>query len=77
MTMHATVLRVEESSLLVRDHNTSQEVVVHTQRARCFRTGDRVRIWYSGAMTMSIPPQITAIKIMKIPPCGCRNNRRC
>lgn len=64
--MTATVLEVRHRSLLVRDRRTSQKVLVHTSLARLFRPGNIVRILYSGAMTRSIPPQITAIRIKKI-----------
>lgn len=61
--MRATVLQCEENRLLVRDHFTGQEVLVNTPRAHCFSVGDRVRILHTGIMTMSLPPQITAIRI--------------
>lgn len=64
--MHATVLKVQCDSLLVCDHATSQEVLVHTDQARCFCPCDQVCICYSGAMTMSIPPQISAECIYKV-----------
>lgn len=70
--MNATVLRVQDCDLLVCDHCASQEVVVHTPDANCFCVGDRVCIEYNGAMTLSLPPQITAICIRKLPCCGCR-----
>ncbi len=70
-TMCATVLCAEHCHLCVCDHCTNQEVLVHAHNACCFCPGDHVCIEYSGAMTMSIPPQITATCITKIPPCGC------
>ncbi|MDO4174582.1 MAG: hypothetical protein Q4D42_07440 [Eubacteriales bacterium] len=69
--MIATVLEVQENILLVRERRTAQRVLVHTLLARHFRPGDIVRILYSGAMTMSIPPQITAIHITRIGGCPC------
>ena len=60
MMMQATVLSVEPNRLLVFDHATRQQVLVNVRCACRIRPGDFVRIWYSGAMTMSIPPQITA-----------------
>ena len=75
MTMQATVRRVECNSLLVFDHEMSQTVVVHTTDACHFRVGDFVCIRYSGAMTMSIPPQITATNISIIPRFGPGRNR--
>lgn len=60
VTMNARVLRVCCCELLVCDLCTCQEVLVHTNNARCFRTGQCVCITYNGAMTMSVPPQISA-----------------
>lgn len=71
MVMIATVLEVRPGNLLVRDRRTSQKVIVHTPLARRFRPGNIVRILYSGAMTMSIPSQITAIHIALIRTCDC------
>ncbi len=65
-TMIATIQDIQQNNLLVRDRRTAQDVLVHTRCARRFRSGDIVRILYSGAMTMSIPPQITAIRIVKL-----------
>lgn len=59
-TITATVLQVCCCSLLVCDCCTCQQILVHTDDACCFRVGDCVCIEFSGAMTMSIPPQITA-----------------
>lgn len=66
MTMYAMVKVVGESSLLVYDFNTSQEVIVHTPNACFFIVGEEIFIKYSGAMTRSIPPQISANCISKI-----------
>lgn len=66
-SMCARILEIDDNRLLVRDSRTRQEVVVNT-RCNCnFRVGDRIIIIYSGAMTMSIPPQISAIRIRKAP----------
>ena len=51
MTMYAMVKVVGESSLLVYDFNTSQEVIVHTPNACFFIVGEEIFIKYSGAMT--------------------------
>lgn len=59
------VLHVRRDHLLVRDCRTGQEVRVNTPRARRFRRGESVVVQYSGAMTMSIPPQISAQSIMR------------
>lgn len=72
MTMNATVLNVKKCSLLVCDHCTSQKVIVHTPKACCFCDGDKICIEYNGIMTRSIPPQITADNITRIPSCECR-----
>lgn len=70
VAMNATVLSVQPGDLLVRDHATQQEVIVHTASACCFCPGDQVCIRYSGIMTMSLPPQITADCIVKLSDCG-------
>ena len=46
-----------------------RDVVVHTPCAGRFCVGDRVRIGYNGIMTMSLPPQISAECIVRIPGC--------
>lgn len=69
VTMKACILRVCCCDLLVCDLCTSQEVLVHTSQACCFRVGEKVCIEYSGAMTMSIPPQITATCIKRLHGC--------
>ncbi len=65
--MCAVILEVNQDSLLVRDSATSQEVLVHTSCTCGFQRNDRVNILYNGAMTMSIPPQINAIRIVRVP----------
>ena len=71
MIMNATVLRVQEGNLLVRDWGTAQEVVVHTPLADRFSSRDRICILYNGAMTRSLPPQISATHITRLSLCGC------
>ncbi len=71
MTMNATVQTVENGQLLVCDMETNQDVVVHTSCAYRFCPGDRVCIEFNGAMTMSIPPQISATCIKRMPSRGC------
>ncbi len=67
-TMCATILKINRNSLLVRDNDTSQEVIVNNISCACnFRLNERINIVYDGRMTMSIPPQINAIKIIKAP----------
>lgn len=65
--MCAVVLEVNRDSLLVRDNQTSQEVLVRTSCTCGFQRNDRVNILYNGIMTMSIPPQINAIRISRVP----------
>lgn len=69
VTMKACILRVCPCDLLVCDLCASQEVLVHTPQASCFRVGEKVCIEYSGAMTMSIPPQISADSISRMDCC--------
>ena len=59
-TMIARVICAERCRLLVCDCSSHQRVLVRSDDACCFSRGDCVCIHYSGAMTMSIPPQITA-----------------
>lgn len=61
--MRARVLRVRRDHLLVLDRDTGQTVRVNTPIALRFRPGNTILIEYSGAMTRSIPPQISAIRI--------------
>jgi len=63
VSIKACVKQVCPCHLVVCDLCNNQEVLVHTDKACCFRVGDCVCIEYSGAMTMSLPPQITADKI--------------
>lgn len=67
MLMCATILRVERDRLLVRDSSTNQAVVVNTSCVCNFRVNNRVGIIYNGIMTLSIPPQINAIRIFRMP----------
>ena len=67
--MCATVCQACPSHLLVCDHATHQQVVVHTDQACCFPAGSNIRICYNGAMTASIPPQISAQSIQRISCC--------
>lgn len=65
--MFATVQEVNTDSLLVCDKATNQEVLVFTKCACCFEVNDKIMIIYNGIMTRSLPPQINAIKISKLP----------
>lgn len=65
----ACVCQVQDCALLVCDHCTSQEILVHTPRACCYCPGECLCIQYSGAMTSSIPPQISATCIRRLGRC--------
>ena len=69
VTMCATVLQVCRCELCVCDCETCQKVLVHTDCACHFRVGQQVCITYSGAMTRSDPPQITAESIRPVRCC--------
>lgn len=69
VTMEGTVLSVDCGDLLVRDCETCQEVTVLTEYACDFSAGDCVRVVYNGAMTRTLPPQITATCIKRIACC--------
>lgn len=74
MKIQATVRKVEHNTLYVYDHTMLQITVVHTPDACRFHVGDLVCIQYSGAMTMSIPPQVTATSISILPGGPSRHN---
>ena len=65
-TMTARVLEVGSGFLLVCDQSTCQQVQVNTSNACCYRVGQCLSIQYDGAMTASIPPQISATSICRI-----------
>lgn len=67
MIMRAIVIEVQWGRLLVLDLDIRQQVIVITPDASQFLPGDFIRIWYSGAMTRSIPPQIYALRIVSEP----------
>ena len=66
MIMCADVIEVNNDNLLVRDNRTEQEVIVNTPCTCRINAGDRIRIVYNGAMTNSLPPQISSRKIFRI-----------
>lgn len=72
MFLIAAVERVGRDRLVVRDRRTGRRVVVIARNTRCFFPGDVVSILYSGVMTRSQPPRISAIAIRRIFP-----NRPC
>ena len=67
MIMQAVVIEVQWNRLLVLDLDTRQRVIVNTPNARFYQPGALIRIWYNGAMTNSIPPQISALGITVMP----------
>ena len=64
--MTARVLEVRCASLLVCDCATGQQVQVNTADACCYRAGECLCIHYDGAMTTSLPPQISASCIHRV-----------
>lgn len=66
MFMTATVIRIESRGLLVRNMANGQEVFVNFSNPGLFRPGDTVRIAYTGTMTFSIPPQISATSVVRV-----------
>ncbi|MDE5753117.1 MAG: hypothetical protein K2H89_01020 [Oscillospiraceae bacterium] len=70
-TMTGVILEINENQILIRDEATNQEVAVNTCCVCNLAVNDRVSILYSGMMTMSIPPQISARRITRL------NCRRC
>ena len=66
MLIFAKILETEKNRILVMDLNTNQEVAINLQCGCKFKVGDMIQIVYNGMMTMSIPPQINAQRIMVI-----------
>jgi len=66
MVIHATVIEVNPRNLLVNDHQTGNEIMVHSQKSGNFSIGDHIKITHNGQMTRSIPPQISAISIERL-----------
>ena len=71
MIMMATVLSTQRGNMLVFDFSNRQQVQVNTNDTFRFCPGDLIRIRYNGAMTMSIPPQISATSIVRISSSRC------
>jgi hypothetical protein len=65
--MTGTVLSLGPRTLTVRNEETGEAVVVNFNNPRAFNVGDRVRVTYTGIMTLSEPPQITATNIQRVP----------
>ena len=59
------VLVVEKERFLLLDDTQQAEIIVNTPSAREYSPGDMVCVVYSGAMTRSLPPQISAQRIMR------------
>ena len=66
VTMYAEVVKVCCGYLLVCDLCERVEVRVNTERACCFHPGEKICIRYNGAMTLSLPPQISADRICHV-----------
>lgn len=66
MFIMAIILQVNSGNLMVRNFENNQEILVHFRDSRNFRSDEHVRIEFNGQMTLSIPPQITAISILRI-----------
>lgn len=69
VTMKARVTKVCPCYLMVCDVCTGQEVQVNSSCACCYCVGDCVCIHYNGAMTNSLPPQISAESICHLDSC--------
>lgn len=67
MIMNATVISIDPRGLLVRDSETGEEVFVNFGNPGLFSPGEAIRITYTGTMTPSIPPQISATAIVRVP----------
>lgn len=67
MEMDAIVISIDPRGLLVRDSATGNEVFVNFGNPRLFSPGDAIRITFNGIMTNSLPPQISASSIARIP----------
>jgi len=63
MQMTAVVINTNQQGMLVRNEANNENVRVIYRNSRRFGPGDRVRITYSGVITLSIPPQITATNV--------------
>jgi len=66
--MTGTVLSIGPRTLTVRNEESGEAIVVNFNNPRAFNVGDRVRVTYTGIMTMSEPPQITATNIQLVQP---------
>lgn len=66
MIIYAEVLETGQNQILVRDSSTNQETAVNLRNGCNFSVGDTVQIVYNGIMTMSIPPQISPMRITVI-----------
>ncbi|MBE5781429.1 MAG: hypothetical protein E7328_06395 [Clostridiales bacterium] len=64
MYITALIIGLGREHLLVLDLDTRTRIRVNTREALRYRIRDLVRIRYNGVMTRSIPPQITAGRIV-------------
>lgn len=63
--IRATVLQRRSNSLLVRDMQTNNQLVVNTSHARHFCVRQRIIVTYD-SITMNNPPEVNAIDITAI-----------
>ena len=66
LKMNAVIVEIHDKRLLVRDEQTNQDYVVNLKRNRRFDVGDKLVIHYGEAMTLSLPPHISAVRIRQI-----------
>ena len=66
MILLVSVVSIREDHLLVFDLTQHRQLQVNTRSAARFRAGDLLRIEYSGALTKSVPPQLTPLHIAKL-----------
>lgn len=66
LKMKAVIIEMHDKRLLVRDDQTNQDYVVNLKRNRKLNVCDKLIIHYGEAMTLSLPPHISAVRIRKI-----------
>ncbi len=66
--VNVTASEVAEGQYLVNISDTAEIVNAKGKKIKKadLAVGDTVKIWYTGQVTMSIPPQIIALKIQKV-----------
>lgn len=63
--MTGTITEITSCYILINEEMHG-EVRINTKCGCRFNVGDTIEVTHNGAMTMSIPPQISAIKICKV-----------